>query len=154
LRPQDIYEVVEWRILLFIAGILVLGKGMQESGTAEALGNLLLQSLEGLGPTAILVALMLGTIALTQALSNQAAALLVLPIAAHVAEVSHLQVTPLVIGVTVGASLGFLTPLEPVYMLVFGPGRYKFSDFLRLGGLLTLLCVVASALIIPLVFPF
>ncbi len=154
LRPQDIYEVVEWRVLLFIAGILVLGRGMQASGTAEAIGNMLLSAVQGLGPEALLCTLMVATILLTQALSNQAAALLMLPIAAHMAQTAQLHPMPLIMGVTIGASLGFLTPFEPVYMLVFGPGRYRFIDFLKLGGVLTLLCLIASMLLIPYMYPF
>ena len=92
------------------------------------------------------------TVALTQPMSNQAAALVMLPLAIGTAKTLGYDPRPFVIGITVAASNSFITPLEPSCMLVYGPGHYTFMDFVRVGAGLTLLAFAVSMLVIPLVF--
>jgi di/tricarboxylate transporter len=91
---------------------------------------------------------------LTQPLSNAAAALVVLPIGLQTAH--QLSVNPLTFAVAImlSASVSLLTPFEPACILVYGPGKYKFLDFVKVGGLLTLVMMVILVFIIPVFFPF
>ena len=93
------------------------------------------------------------TVLLTQPMSNQAAALVVLPVAVQVARQIGVNPRMLVMTVTFAASCSFLTPLEPSCVLVYGPGRYKFFDFARVGAVLTLIVFLASMLLIPVFWP-
>src|SRR6185503_17130107 len=98
------------------------------------------------GPRGILCAIMLATIVLSIPMSNQAAALIMLPVAIHVALDLGLAPRTVAIGTCLAASCAFLTPLEPSAALVYGPGRYRFRDFLRVGTPLTLLLLVLLTL--------
>ncbi len=87
-------------------------------------------------------------------MSNQAAALVMLPLGIGVARELGLNPMPFVVGITVAASNSFITPLEPSCMLVFGPGRYRFQDFVKVGSGLTVLAMIVSLLVIPWRWPF
>jgi di/tricarboxylate transporter len=87
-------------------------------------------------------------------MSNQAAALIMVPVGVHAAMELGLDPRTFVIGICLGASCTFLTPLEPSAALVYGPGHYRFSDFLRVGGPLTTLMLVVLAVGVPIVWPF
>jgi di/tricarboxylate transporter len=93
------------------------------------------------------------TVALTQPMSNQAAALVVFPIAMQAG--LHLGVDPRSFGmmVAVAASCSYLTPLEPACLMVYGPGKYRFSDFFRVGAPLTVLIYALAIVLVPLVWP-
>lgn len=145
---------VDWSVVLLIGSMLALGKAMETSGTGAWLGDLLLGATGGLGPRAVLAALMLATIALSAPMSNQAAALVMLPVALAAADGMGLDARPFAIGVTLSASLSFVTPLEPSCVLVFGPGRYRFSDFLRLGLPVTLILVALLTWGVPSHWPW
>jgi di/tricarboxylate transporter len=86
-------------------------------------------------------------------MSNQAAALVVLPVAIHVATQLGMNPRALVMGVAFAASCSFLTPLEPACLLVYGPGRYRFGDFARVGFPLTILMFVIAMLLLPVFWP-
>jgi di/tricarboxylate transporter len=87
-------------------------------------------------------------------MSNQAAALVLLPVAIRVANELGLNPRSFVMAVTFAASCSFLTPLEPACMIVYGPGRYKFLDFARAGLPLTVVVFAISMLLIPFFWPF
>ncbi len=93
------------------------------------------------------------TVFLTQPMSNQAAAIVILPIAIQTA--LHLKMNPrtFVMMVAIAASCSYLTPLEPACLMVYGPGRYRFADFVRIGSLLTILIYLISIVLVPLVWP-
>jgi len=107
----------------------------------------------GLGGSAMLAAFFAFTVLLTQPMSNQAAALVILPIAIQTANQLGWNPRSFVMCVTFAASCSFLTPLEPSCVLVYGPGRYRFFDFARVGFPLTALVFVASMLLIPIFWP-
>jgi di/tricarboxylate transporter len=86
-------------------------------------------------------------------MSNQAAALVMLPVGLSAAAGLGVEPRAFAMGIALAASCSFLTPLEPSCMLVYGPGRYRFSDFLRLGGPLTALMLAALVLLVPWVWP-
>src|SRR6185436_3815027 len=92
-------------------------------------------------------------IVLTQPMSNQAAAAVVLPIAIQTAVQLHLNPRTFAMMIAVAASCSYLTPLEPACLLVYGPGRYRFFDFFRAGAPLTLLIYVLAIVLVPLIWP-
>ncbi|AKF79920.1 Di-and tricarboxylate transporter [Myxococcus fulvus] len=145
---------VDWRVVLLIGSMMALGLAMEVSGAGKFLGQRVAELGDFGGPRTVLVALMLLTIVLSAPMSNQAAALVVLPVAVNAATQLGVDVRPFAIGVTLAASCSFITPLEPSCVLVYGPGHYRFTDFFRLGTPLTLLLVVVLTLAVPWVWPF
>jgi di/tricarboxylate transporter len=153
LTPQEAYESVDWRLLVLIGSMMAFGAALQKSGAADFLADLVMAGLSPMGGHAILAGFFLLTVLLTQPMSNQAAALVVLPVAFQVAARAQLEPRALALGIAFAASCSFLTPLEPACLLVYGPGNYRFLDFVRAGSPLTLLVFAASMLLIPLFWP-
>lgn len=145
---------VDWRVVIMIGALLALGRAMEKSGAGELLAEVMLPIARAFGARGALVALMAATIALSVPMSNQAAALVMLPIAVHLGMELGLAPRTFAMGVCFAASCSFVTPLEPSAALVFGPGRYRFADFLRVGAPLTALMLAVLAIGIPLVWPF
>jgi di/tricarboxylate transporter len=101
-----------------------------------------------------LLALFFGlTVLLTQPMSNQAAAIVILPIAIATANQLHLNPRTFSMMIAVAASCSFLTPLEPSCMIVYGPGRYRFADFFKIGAPLTLIIFAIAMLLVPRFWP-
>lgn len=145
---------VDWRVIIMIGALLTLGQSVERSGAGEFLARGIVPLASMVGPRGVLGALMLGTLLLSIPMSNQAAALIMLPVGVHAALEMGLDPRTFALGTCLAASCSFLTPLEPSAALVYGPGRYRFSDFLRVGGPLTLLMLVLLTLAVPLVWPF
>jgi di/tricarboxylate transporter len=153
MTPQEAYESVDWRLMVMIACMISFGVAMEKTGTANYLSELIVRHVSPLGSTALLAGFFLFTVVLTQPMSNQAAALVVLPVAIAVAKKLGLNPRAFVMCVMFAASCSFLTPLEPSCVLVYGPGRYKFFDFARVGWPLTALVFAISMLLIPVIWP-
>ncbi|REJ83872.1 MAG: SLC13 family permease [Acidobacteria bacterium] len=151
--PQEAYAAIEWRLLVLIAGMIALGRGLETTGGAQWLADATLAAAGGLGPLGVLAAFFLLTVALTQPMSNQAAALVVLPVALEVAGAAGIGERAMAVTVAIAASTSFLTPLEPSCLLVYGPGRYRFLDFPRLGTGLTVIAFVATVALVPRFWP-
>lgn len=151
--PADAYREVEWRAVILIACMLTLGEAMLQTGTAQYLATHVADITSGLPPLYLLGGFFLLTALLTQPMSNQAAAALIVPIAVQTA--THLGLNPRAFAmmIAVAASCSYLTPLEPACLMVYGPGRYRFSDFLRVGGPLTLVIFVIAMLLVPKYWP-
>lgn len=145
---------VDWRVVLLIGSMMALGAAMDESGAGRWVGGMLVPLAAYVGPRGVLVALMLLTIVLSAPMSNQAAALVLLPVAVSTAQQLGLDPRPFAIGICLSASFSFVTPLEPSCVLVYGPGRYRFVDFVRMGAPLTAALLVLLAIAIPLRWPF
>lgn len=154
LRTEEAYQAVDWRLMVMIACMISFGVAMEKSGAANYLSELVVRHVSAFGPLSLLAAFFVFTVILTQPMSNQAAALVVLPVAIAVSRKLHLNPRAFVMAVTFAASCSFLTPLEPSCVLVYGPGRYKFFDFARVGLPLTVLVFVFSMLLIPVLWPF
>jgi di/tricarboxylate transporter len=133
--------------------MMAFGAAMTKTGAAGLLADLIVDHVSGFGTYAVLIAFFLLTLILTQPMSNQAAALVLLPVAIHAAQGMGVNPRSMVMSVTFAASCSFLTPLEPSCVLVYGPGNYRFFDFVRVGGLLTLIVFVVSAFLIPVHWP-
>jgi di/tricarboxylate transporter len=144
---------VDWRVVLLIGSMLALGLAMERSGAGELVGAAVARGVGPAGPRAVLVALAALTILLSGPMSNQAAALVVFPIALSAASALGIEPRGLAIAVTLAGSCSFMTPLEPAAMLVYGAGRYRFSDFVRVGTPLTLAIVALVAVLVPALWP-
>jgi di/tricarboxylate transporter len=144
---------IDWRVVLLIAAMLSLGLAMERSGAGELVGAAVVRTIGGAGPRAVLVALALLTILLSAPMSNQAAALVVFPVALSVSDALGIDARALAVAVTLAGSCSFMTPLEPAAMLVFGAGRYRFGDFVRVGAPVTLAAVALIGLLVPVLWP-
>jgi di/tricarboxylate transporter len=142
-------------ILVLIAAAFGLGAAVSESGLGEVLASVLIEASLPLGPIGALAAVLIATMALTELVSNNAAAALLFPICLSVADQLGVDLRPFVIAVTMGASLSFLTPVGyQTNLLVYGLGNYRFADFTRAGIPLNIITIVACLVLIPRAFPF
>ncbi|HEX5012304.1 MAG TPA: SLC13 family permease [Planctomycetota bacterium] len=153
LTPDEAYESVDWRLMVLIGAMMAFGSAMSKTGAAGWLADQIVGWVSPWGSFAVMVAFFLATLVLTQPMSNQAAALVLLPVAIHAAQTLGIEPRPFVMAVVFAASCSFLTPLEPSCVLVYGPGNYRFFDFVRVGSILTLIVFVISVLMIPHYWP-
>ena len=154
-KIEDGYRAVEWKAVVLIGGMLAVGTAMQKSGAAELLSHNLLHAFAPFGPTAIVAGFYLVTMLLAQAMSGTAAAVFTAPIALSAAGQAHISPYPLIMMVVLGASTAFMTPVShPANVMVMGPGGYKFTDYGRVGGLLTLLIFAIALVLVPWFWPF
>ncbi|MCP3139050.1 SLC13 family permease [Pyxidicoccus xibeiensis] len=145
---------VDWRVVLLIGSMMALGLAMEVSGAGRFIGGHVAELGAYGGPRTVLGLLMVLTIILSAPMSNQAAALVVLPVALNAAAQLGVDPRPFAMGVTLAASCSFITPLEPSCVLVYGPGHYRFTDFFRLGTPLTALLLAGLVVGVPWVWPF
>lgn len=153
LRRSEIYEQIDWRLIILIACMISFGTAMEKSGADQFLADLIIRGTGHYGSIAVLAGFFLMTVALTQPMSNQAAALVMLPIAVKTAIALGLNPRTFAVAVTYAASCSFLTPLEPACVLVYTPGRYRFLDFVRVGSVLTLVVFVIVIWLVPIFWP-
>jgi len=153
ITPEEAYSHVDWSVLILIASMLAMGVAMEATGAAHFLAERIVALVGSSRPAVLLSAFFLLTVMLTQPMSNQAAAAVVLPVALDTAIQLDLNPRSFGIMIAVAASCSFLTPLEPACMLVYGPGRYRFFDFPRVGLLLSLLVYAIAILMVPWLWP-
>lgn len=154
ITAEEAYRDIDWKVIILVGCMLAVGDAMHDTGAASLLAGLLLRIGSGAGPTVFLIIFFALAVLITQPMSNQAAAAVLVPVAIETALRLGADPRPFALTIAVAASCSYLTPLEPSCLMVYGPGRYRFSDFLRVGGPLTILIAVLSVILIPLVFPF
>jgi di/tricarboxylate transporter len=155
LTMDEAYQSIEWKAVFLVAGTLPLGIAMEKTGTAEFLARLLVDSVGGLGPMALLAGFYVLTNLLTQFMSNAASTVLIAPIAIGAAQQIGADPRALLMAVAMAASAGFLTPVaHQSNVLVMGPGGYRFGDYLKVGLPLNLLVFAVALLVLPLVWPW
>jgi di/tricarboxylate transporter len=154
LRHSELYSLIDFRLLVLIACMMSFGIAMEKTGTDKYLAGLIVQYFEQYGALAVLAGFFVLTVALTQPMSNQAAALVVLPVAVKTAMALGLNPRTFAIAITYAASFSFITPLEPACVLVYTPGRYKFMDFVRIGSILTILVFIVAIFLVPVFWKF
>jgi len=155
LQMRDAYKALQGDVLLLIAGTIALGAAMQKSGASQLYAETFLSFFSTFSPTIILGAIILLTSISSQILSNNATAVLLLPIAISTAIGIDVDPKPFIVGICFGASACFATPVGyQTNLMVYGPGGYRFMDYLKLGIPLNLFVVIASTILIPLVWPF
>ena len=147
---QKAYETVDWRVLIVIGGMTAFGTAMRESGTADWLAGGIQSAFDS--PRTVLAGFILLTMFLTQTMSNAAAALVVLPVAMQTADTLQVSGQTFAIAVMLGASSSFVAPFEPACILVSGPGKYRFTDYIKAGLGLTLLVGFLVWLMVPIVW--
>jgi di/tricarboxylate transporter len=154
LDHKEAYKAIQWDILMLIFGMLALGIAMEKTGAAALIVNNLAALAGGLGPLAILAALYLMTSFLTEIISNNAAAILLTPIAIGLGEQFGIDPRPFVVAVMFAASASFATPIGyQTNTLVYATGGYHFMDFLKIGLPLNILMLVVAVLVIPVFWP-
>ena len=153
ITPDDAYRQVDWKVLILIGSMLGLGVAMQTTGTAEYLADRLTVLVGTWNPLWLLTGFFVLTVLLTQPMSNQAAAAVVIPVALQTAIQLDLNPRTFAMMIAVAASTSYLTPLEPACLMVYGPGRYRFLDFLKVGGLLTFIVYLLAIILTPLLWP-
>jgi di/tricarboxylate transporter len=152
-RMSEVYEIIDWRLLILIACMISFGLAMEKTHADQYLADLIVKGTGQYGPIAVLAGFFVMTVALTQPMSNQAAALVMLPIAVKTASSLGLNPRTFAITVTYAASCSFLTPLEPACVLVYTPGRYRFLDFVKVGALLTVAVFAIVIWLVPRFWP-
>jgi di/tricarboxylate transporter len=126
---------------------------MQYTGAAEYLAERLTALVGTWDPLWLLTGFFILTVLLTQPMSNQAAAAVVIPVALQTAARLDLNPRTFAMMIAIAASTSYLTPLEPACLMVYGPGRYRFMDFIKVGGLLTLVVYLLAIILTPLLWP-
>jgi di/tricarboxylate transporter len=153
IRPQEAYAAVEWKALVLIGSILCLGAAMDHTGTAKYVAAGIVSATGVTDPTWLLTIFFALSVILTQVMSNQAAAVVVLPVAIQAALQAGLEPRTFAVMVAVASSCSYLTPLEPACLMVHGPGHYRFIDFVKIGFPLTILIYVIAILLVPWFWP-
>ncbi len=155
LRLQDLYNNLSWQTVVMLACLIPVGSAMENTGLANLLATTLVGELNVWGPFAVLSGMYLLTSLLTSVISNHATAILMIPISLSTAQQLQVNPEPFVMAVLFAASASFMTPIGyQTNLFIFGPGGYKFSDFLKVGGPLSILFWILASFIIPLFWPF
>jgi di/tricarboxylate transporter len=147
LRPGEVYDSVDWNVIFLLAGLIPLGTAMVRTGAAEFLAGHVVGTTGGAPPLVLLGVFYLLTAVLTNVISNNASVVLMIPVAVDVAIVTGLNPFAFALAVTFAASTAFMTPVGyQTNLMVYGPGGYRFTDFVRAGGPLQLLLTVVTVL--------
>jgi di/tricarboxylate transporter len=151
---DEAFSFVDGRLLTLIFAMLAIGAALESSGAVSLIVNAFAPFLTSLPPFLLVWAIYLLTSILTELVSNNAVAVVVTPIAIGLADALGIDARPLVVAVMVAASASFATPIGyQTNMLVYGPGGYKFTDFLKVGIPLNLSIGILASLLIPLLWP-
>lgn len=155
LTPDEAYSGLRPEILMLIAGMVVVGIGMEQSGLAEDMSNLLVRTVDGVGPLGALIILYGATLVLTELLSNATVAVLITPIAVALAESLGVSPRPFLVAVMMAGSAAFATPFGyQTNVIVYQLGGYSYMDFVRVGLPLNLLTMAVGIAAITVFFPF
>jgi di/tricarboxylate transporter len=156
LKPGEVYEAVQWDVIFLLAGVIPLGIAMQETGAAELVAEVVVASAASLPIVAVLGLFYVVTALLTNIISNNASVVLMVPVAVEAARDPAVGADPFsfIMAVTFAASTAFMTPVGyQTNLFVYGPGGYRFTDYLRVGGPLQLVFAVVTTLGITVFFP-
>ena len=150
---EQAMKAVNWEILMVFAGSAVLGLAIQKTGIAEWLANGILD-ICGTNPIVVMTAVCFVGTFITEFISNTAAGAMFFPIMYEAAEKLGYEPFPFLVALMVSVSSSFATPIgSPTHMLVYGPGGYRFSDFMRIGLLMNIIILAANILIVNIVYP-
>jgi di/tricarboxylate transporter len=152
--PQ-LYRGIDWNICILIGAMIPPATAMTKTGAAALIGDYVVNALGGAGPHVVLAGIFVVTAVITQFISNTSSALVMMPIGIATASELGVNALPMMMGVAMGASASFLTPFaNGVSAMVYGPGAYKFGDFWKIGGLVTIWALIVTVLIVPLFWNF
>ena len=151
-RKFLLYEI-DWNIIATLGGLLIIGEAAIASGLSYELGNIFVEMVPSQSPYAYIGALFFLSSLASNALSAKAGVLFILPIAVGITELTGIELIPLILTIMISGSTAICTPLAyPTNLMVFGPGSYIYSDYLRLGIPITLTIGIITTIAIPLVF--
>ena len=159
ITPQESYQSVHWQVIVLIAALIPVGLVIQNTGTAEWIGMIISDIARMSSPkwhAHILLALIyLITMILTEVSSNAATAIIMTPIAIAVSGQMGFDSRPFIFAVAFAASASFITPVGyQTNLMVYGPGGYKFSDFIRVGFPIAILFWISAIIFLPMIWPF
>lgn len=155
ITPDEAYREMDWMVIVLLGAILPLGTVMHTTGAAGFIAHNLMTFASPLGPHGLLAMFLLLTTLLTSVISNAAAAVVLTPVAVAGAVSLGLSPMPFVVATMIGASNSFMSPVGyQTNTMIYGPGGYRFSDYVRVGTPLSLIIVLMGTLAIPLFFPF
>jgi len=155
LRMDEAYQLIEWKAVFLIAGMLPLGIALEQTGAAQLISNNLLSLVGNTGPIIITSSIFLLSTLGSQIMPNPAVAVLLAPIALSAASNLGISPYPLMMAVAVSSSAAFLSPVgHPANLLVMGPGGYRFSDYFKVGLPLTVIVWLVVVFVLPIFWPF
>ncbi len=157
--PQEAYRAIHWQVIVLIAALIPLQYAVAESGTADWIGStlLILSSVfpDEIVPYALLSLIYLITTAMTEVASNAATAVIMTPIVMALSVNLGLDPRPFIFGICFAASASFITPVGyQTNLMIYGPGGYKFTDYIKVGLPLAIVLWIAATLLIPVIWPF
>ena len=151
---DEAFEFVEGRLLALIFGMLAVGEALDQSGAVKLIVETVEPALEGLPGWAVIAAVYLLGLILTEFLSNNAVAVIFTPIAIELGRQLGYDPRPFAVAVMFSASVAFATPIGyQTHMMVYGPGGYRFSDYVKIGIPLDILTAIVACLLIPVFWP-
>jgi di/tricarboxylate transporter len=146
---------IEWQVLITIAASFGVGTALERSGAAGAMAGAIFDATQAWGPVAALICVYLVTSILTELVTNNAAAVLVYPFCLQTATLYNVDERPFLMALVLAASASFVTPIGyQTNLMVYGPGGYRFLDFVRIGAPLKLVLTIVAVVLIPLFWPF
>ena len=155
LKPNEAYDAVEWKVIFMLAGVLSMGSALEKTGGSEWISSLIFEGVGNLDHR-ITLSLVFGiTVLSTNILSSKAAAALMTPIVISLAHAMSVSERPFLVAVMFACAFTFMTPVAtPQNTMVYAPGNYRFSDFLKVGTPLNVIIWICASFVIPLFFPF
>ena len=154
ISTDEAYGAIEWNVLFLLAGMLSLGAAMEKTGASTMLAEGMVNAVGGFGPIALLAAFFGATMLLTEVMSNNATVALLLPIAITTAHSIDANPRTFMFAVVFAASSSFMTPVGyQTNTMIYGPGQYRFVDFVRIGAPLNLIFWILGVLLIPWFWP-
>jgi di/tricarboxylate transporter len=151
---DEAFSFVNGRLLAMIFAMLAVGEGLAQSGAVEMIVGALTPWMVGLSPFVMILCVYLLGMVMTEFLSNNAVAVIYTPIAIELARSLDLDPRPFAVAVMFSATLAFSTPVGyQTNMMVYGPGGYRFSDYMRIGIPLNIICWLVASALIPVVWP-
>jgi di/tricarboxylate transporter len=154
LTMEEAYRQIEWKAVFLIAGLLPLGTALDSTGAAKLIAEGVVGLIGPFGPKAILFGMVSLTFLATCFVPTAALVVLMAPIVLNTSVNMGLSPYGLIMAVAMAASASFTTPIaHPANLLVMGPGGYRFTDYLKVGGLLTLVILGVIMGVVPLFWP-
>jgi di/tricarboxylate transporter len=155
LTIEEAYNAVDWKVIFLLGGILPLGLALEQSGAALWMADTILKPFADSGPLIVLALFYICTAMLTETMSNNAAAVILAPIALSLSTAMNADPRPFLVAITFAASTSFATPIGyQTNTMIYAPGGYRFIDYTLIGGPMNLIFWGLSVLFIPMLWPF
>ena len=152
--PTQAMKSIDWNILMILAGSVVIGTAIEKTGLAEAIANGML-SISGDSPLMVMILMCASGMFVTAFISNTAAGAIFFPIVYKAAITLGVNPLPFIISLMIAVSSSFATPIgSPTHMLIYGPGGYRFIDFLKIGSLMTIIILATSLVVVNVMYTY